>query len=120
LAELLDDSLETAQFDGNTWSNPKHDEGASAGRFIKWHTIADQPSSVVDVRRIRQDPLVTSKIPIYGFPLFSFSFLRTETAARPHQLDQARLPGSLPSDSRELKQDSPHNNNSTRYQNELV
>ena len=40
--------------------------------------------------------------------------------ARPHQLDQARLPGSLLSNSRELKQDSPHNNNSTRYQNELV
>jgi hypothetical protein len=47
-------------------------------------------------------------------------FLTHGNAARPHQLDQARLPGSLPSDSRELKQDSPHNNNSTRYQNELV
>ena len=35
MGELLDDSLETAQFDGKTWSNPKHGEGASAGRFIK-------------------------------------------------------------------------------------
>src|SRR6478672_4599485 len=68
MGELLDDSLETAQFDGKTWSNPKHGEGASAGRFIKWHTITDQPSSVVDdVRRIRQHPLVSSKIPIYGY-----------------------------------------------------
>ena len=68
MGELLDDSLETAQFDGKTWSNPKHGEGASAGRFIKWQTITDQPSSVVDdVRRIRQHPLVSSKIPIYGY-----------------------------------------------------
>lgn len=68
MGELLDDSLETAQFDGKTWSNPKHGEGASAGRFIKWHTIMDQPLSVVDdVRRIRQHPLVSSKIPIYGY-----------------------------------------------------
>jgi carbonic anhydrase len=68
MGELLDDNLETAQFDGKTWSNPKHGEGASAGRFIKWHTITDQPSSVVDdVRRIRQHPLVSSKIPIYGY-----------------------------------------------------
>jgi carbonic anhydrase len=68
MEELLADSLETAQFDGKTWSNPKHGEGASAGRFIKWHTITDQPSSVVDdVRRIRQHPLVSRKIPIYGY-----------------------------------------------------
>ena len=68
MGELLDDSLETAQFDGKTWSNPKHGEGASAGRFIKWHTITDQPSSMADdVRRIRQHPLVSSKIPIYGY-----------------------------------------------------
>jgi hypothetical protein len=33
MGELLDDSLKTAQFDGKTWSNPKHGEGASAGRF---------------------------------------------------------------------------------------
>ena len=53
------------------------------------------------------------------FPLFSFSFLRTETR---HALTSSTKlgPGSLPSDSRELKQDSPHNNDSTRYQNELV
>jgi carbonic anhydrase len=68
MGELLDDNLETAQFDGKTWSNPKHGKGASAGRFIKWHTITDQPSSVADdVRRIRQHSLVSSRIPIYGY-----------------------------------------------------
>lgn len=68
IGELLDDDLETAHFDGKVWSNPKHGKGASEGRFIKWHTITDQPSSVIyDVRRIREHPLVASKIPIYGY-----------------------------------------------------
>jgi carbonic anhydrase len=68
MGELLNDDLETAHFDGKVWSNPKHGKGASAGRFIKWHTITDQPSSVVDdVRRIREHPLVSRKIPIYGY-----------------------------------------------------
>ena len=31
MGELLDDSLETAQFDGKTWSNPKHGEGRARG-----------------------------------------------------------------------------------------
>ena len=35
---------------------------------IKWHTIKDQPLSVVyDVRRIREHPLVSKDIPIYGY-----------------------------------------------------
>ena len=39
-----------------------------AGQFVKWHTIKDQPSSVVqDVRRIREHPLVAKHIPIYGY-----------------------------------------------------
>jgi carbonic anhydrase len=68
MGDLLDDNLETAHFDGKLWSNPTHGSGASAGRFIKWHTITDQPSSVTDdVRRIREHPLVSDKIPIYGY-----------------------------------------------------
>ncbi|MGB7009824.1 MAG: carbonic anhydrase, partial [Pseudolabrys sp.] len=68
MGDLLDDNLETANFDGKLWSNPTHGSGASAGRFIKWHTITDQPSSVTDdVRRIREHPLVSGKIPIYGY-----------------------------------------------------
>jgi carbonic anhydrase len=65
---LLADNLETAKFDGKAWSNPKHGDGASAGQFVKWHTIKDQRASVVDdVRRIREHPLVSSTIPIYGY-----------------------------------------------------
>ena len=42
MGDLLDDNLETATLDGNAWSNPKHGHGASAGQFVKWHTIRDQ------------------------------------------------------------------------------
>jgi len=65
---FLEDSLETAAFDGKTWSNPKHGGGNPSGLFIKWHTIKDQSSSVVqDVKRIRRHPLVPAYIPIYGY-----------------------------------------------------
>lgn len=68
IADLLDDNLETASFDGKTWTNPKHGGGSAAGHFIKWHTIADQAQSVLqDVERIRQHPLVPAHIPIYGY-----------------------------------------------------
>jgi carbonic anhydrase len=68
MADLLDDDLGTAQFDGERWSNPQHHGGCSAGHFIKWHTIRNQADSVLqDVRRIREHPLVPGGIPIYGF-----------------------------------------------------
>jgi carbonic anhydrase len=68
IADLLDDDLGTASFDGKAWTNPHHHGGHAAGHFIKWHTIKDQESSVVqDVRRIREHPLVPSSIPIYGY-----------------------------------------------------
>jgi carbonic anhydrase len=68
MADLLDDDLATASFDGKSWSNPHHHGGHAAGHFIKWHTIKDQESSVVqDVRRTREHPLVPSNVPIYGY-----------------------------------------------------
>jgi carbonic anhydrase len=68
IANLLEDDLGTADFDGKTFSNPHHHGGHAAGHFIKWHTIADQSASVVqDVRRIREHPLVAANIPIYGY-----------------------------------------------------
>src|ERR1700677_1901481 len=68
IGDLLADNLETAQFDGKAWSNPKHGHGASAGQFIKWLTIRDQSSSVIDdFRRIREHVLVPGYIPIYGY-----------------------------------------------------
>ena len=68
MADLLDDDLATASFDGKSWSNPHHHGGHAAGHFIKWHTIKDQESSVVqDVRRIREHLLVPSNVPVYGY-----------------------------------------------------
>ena len=68
IADLLDDDLGTASFDGKTWSNPHHEGGHAAGHFIKWHTIKNQESSVVqDVRRIREHPLVPANVPVYGY-----------------------------------------------------
>ncbi|MCJ2096917.1 carbonic anhydrase [Methylobacterium sp. J-072] len=68
IGELLEDNLETAQFDGTTWSNPRHGGGSAAGRSIDWLTIPDRYGSVAsDVRRIRAHPLVPGHIPIYGF-----------------------------------------------------
>ena len=68
MSTLLDDNLATANFDGQAWSNPKHGGGSVCGHFINWHTIKDQPKSVLeDVMRIRTHPLVPGNIPIYGF-----------------------------------------------------
>jgi len=68
IADLLDDDLGTASFDGKTWSNPHHHGGHAAGHFIKWHTIRNQEASVAqDVRRIREHPLVPKGIPIHGY-----------------------------------------------------
>ena len=68
IADLLEDNLSTASFDGKTWSNPHHHGGHAAGHFIKWHTIKNQPDSVTqDVRRIREHPLVPANVPVYGY-----------------------------------------------------
>ena len=68
MGELLEDDLETANFDGKSWSNLKHGGGSVAGRFVRWHTIEDQPKSVLaDVQHIRSHPLVPHSVTIYGF-----------------------------------------------------
>jgi carbonic anhydrase len=68
IADLLEDDLGTASFDGKTWSNPHHHGGHAAGHFIKWHTFSHNENSVaLDVRRIREHPLVPKTIPIHGF-----------------------------------------------------
>ena len=68
MAELLEDDLATASFDGKKWSNPHHRGGHRAGHFIKWHTIKSQEASVMhDVRRIRAHPLVPRNVPIHGY-----------------------------------------------------
>ena len=68
IGNLLEDNLETATFDGQTWSNPKHGGGSSAGHYIRWLTFRNLAQSIVeDVKRIREHPLVPKDIPIYGY-----------------------------------------------------
>lgn len=68
IADLLEDDLGTASFDGKTWTNPHHHGGHVAGHFVKWHTIRHQADSLLqDVKRIREHPLVPKTIPIHGF-----------------------------------------------------
>jgi carbonic anhydrase len=91
IADLLDDDLETANFDGKTWSNPHHRGGHADGHFIKWHTIENTEQSVVqDVKRIREHPLVPSGIPIFGF-------IYDVKSGRLVEVDEASAAGSPPS-----------------------
>ena len=68
IANLLDSSLTTAQYDGETWMNPDSEGGSPEGHFIQWLSISDPELAVVeDVRRIRNHPLVSPHVTIYGF-----------------------------------------------------
>ncbi|MEE3717671.1 carbonic anhydrase [Tumidithrix elongata RA019] len=65
---LLASSLKTASIDANGWHDSGEGEGSDEGEFIDWLTFSDLAESVaVDVKRIRNHPLVPKEIPIYGF-----------------------------------------------------
>jgi carbonic anhydrase len=65
---LLEQSLETASFDGEGWHDHGQGPGSVHGHYVKWLTIKDLAASVAgDVRRIRSHPLVPASIPIYGY-----------------------------------------------------
>lgn len=68
MGDLLAQSLETAALGPDGFHDVGTGGGSDAGREIDWLTIDDRRESVVDdVRRIRDHPLVPSRIPIYGF-----------------------------------------------------
>jgi carbonic anhydrase len=68
ISDLLERSLDTATVDASGWHDSGRGPGSVAGRFVKWHTIANLEQSVVeDVQRIRSHPLVPLSIPIYGY-----------------------------------------------------
>jgi carbonic anhydrase len=68
MGDLLASSLETAELRADGFHDIGSGPGSEVGRDIKWLTIADQASSVVeDVSRIRNHPLVPAGIPIYGY-----------------------------------------------------
>jgi carbonic anhydrase len=65
---LLEKSLETAVVDEKGWRDVGHGPGSDAGEFIDWLTFRDPASAVTtDVKRIRNHPLIPSRIPIHGF-----------------------------------------------------
>ncbi|MEG3437761.1 carbonic anhydrase [Pannus brasiliensis CCIBt3594] len=68
IRQLLANSLETAIFDGEDWRDTGRGPGSTEAEFVDWLTFQDLAESVfVDVKRIRQHPLVPPTIPIYGF-----------------------------------------------------
>ncbi|RFS87486.1 carbonic anhydrase [Actinomadura spongiicola] len=65
---LLANSLETAALGPDGFHDVGTGPGSAEGDYIDWLTISDQETSVTeDVRRIRNHPLVPSRIPIYGY-----------------------------------------------------
>lgn len=68
MRDLLANSLETANLTEQGFIDVGEGPGSREAQYIDWLTIADQAQSVADdVRRIREHPLVPSRIPIYGF-----------------------------------------------------
>jgi carbonic anhydrase len=65
---LLFNSLKTAALDASSWRDIGPGPGSSEGKYINWLTISNQAQSVLeDVKRIRNHPLVSPHIPIYGY-----------------------------------------------------
>ena len=68
MSGLLQSSLETAALGADGFTDIDKGPGSTEGKYINWHTITDNPKSVVeDVSRIRNHPLVPKNIPIYGY-----------------------------------------------------
>ena len=66
--DLLEESLESAALGENGWYNPEIEGGSRAGQYINFLPIQDLEQSVVDdVTYIRNHPLVSKHIPIYGY-----------------------------------------------------
>jgi len=65
---LLANSLETAALTEKGFQDVGKGPGSRAGEYIEWLTIRNQEQSVRDdVQRIREHPLVSANIAIYGY-----------------------------------------------------
>ena len=68
MGDLLSGSLKTASVDATGWHDSNAGGGTTDGKYINWLTISDNAKSVVeDVMRIRNNSMVPSDIPIYGY-----------------------------------------------------
>ena len=85
IGELLTEDLETATIDENGWRNLKKGGGSVAGKYINWLTIPHLEQSVLDdVKLIRNHPLVSDSVNIYGFIFDVKSGRLTEVTAANH------------------------------------
>ena len=68
MGRLLAESLETAVVDHKTWENVTREGGSPMGKTIDWLTFTDPKASVIeDVKFIRDHPLVSKKVTVFGF-----------------------------------------------------
>jgi carbonic anhydrase len=68
MREMLASSLQTAELTPNGFRDVGKGPGSTAGEYIEWLTIRDQNQAVIDdVSRIRNHPLVSKSIPVYGY-----------------------------------------------------
>lgn len=68
MGNLLASSLEPAKLEDYGWVDVGSSGGTSEGRFANWLTFKNETESVIeDVKRIRNNPMVPSSIPIYGY-----------------------------------------------------
>jgi carbonic anhydrase len=68
MGDLLSGSLKTASVDATGWHDSNAGGGTTDGKYINWLTISDNAKSVVeDVMRIRNNSMLPSDIPIYGY-----------------------------------------------------
>lgn len=68
MADLLAESLESAALGEDGWYNPQKEGGSRAGQYINFLPFRDLEQSVIDdVTAIRNHPLVSKHIPIYGY-----------------------------------------------------
>jgi carbonic anhydrase len=68
MGELLAGSLKTSSVDASGWHDSNVGGGTTDGKCINWLTISNQGKSVIeDVERIRNNSMVPSDIPIYGY-----------------------------------------------------
>jgi len=65
---LLTTSLKTATFDGKDWKNTDEEGGSDDGHGIAFMPIRDLNISIIaDVKKIRNHPLVSKDVLIYGY-----------------------------------------------------
>ena len=61
-------SLKTSSVDESGWHDSNAGGGTTDGKYVNWLTISDNAKSVIeDVERIRNNSMVPSEIPIYGY-----------------------------------------------------